>query len=339
MIRFIILAFLGLFALVPSESRAHALEPGFLEIMPCGASEWRVTWRKPQVQGRPMAIDAVLPEACSPRRGGTPAFDGRAFLTGWVATCETGLAGGEIYIEGLERTRTDVLVRYATSPNATPQATRLTAAKPAFSVPAEPGPLGMAAGYFALGVDHILKGVDHLLFVLMLLLLIRDWRPLLAAITSFTVAHSLSLGAASLGWIVVPAPPVEAIVALSIAFLAAELLHERGGRRRLSERFPWAVAFAFGLLHGLGFARALLEVGLPEGDVSLALLSFNLGVEAGQLLFIAVVLALGAAFTRLYPAMVKALATPGAAGLRAIAYGVGTLAAFWTVERVAGFII
>ena len=338
MIRLLVLALLCLCALAPSGARAHALEPGFLEIMPYGPSEWRVTWRKPQVQGRPMAIDAMLPEGCSPRRGPDPAFDGRAFLAGWVATCESGLAGGEIRIEGLERTRTDVLVRHALRPDAAPQATRLTAATPAFVVPAEPGPLGIAAGYFALGVDHILKGVDHLLFVLMLLLLIRDWRPLLAAVTSFTVAHSFSLGAASLGWIVVPAPPVEAIVALSIAFLAAELLHERGDRPRLSERYPWAVAFAFGLLHGLGFARALLEVGLPEGDVPLALFAFNIGVEAGQILFIAVALALGAALARLYPSLARGLTAPGTQGLRALAYGVGTLAAFWMVERVAGFL-
>ncbi len=338
MIRRLLVVPLCLFMLAPSGAEAHALEPGFLEIMPYSPSEWRVTWRRPQVQGRPMAIDAVLPEGCSPRRGGAPAFDGRAFLAGWVATCETGLAGGEIRIEGLERTRTDVLVRHALRPDAAPQATRLTAATPAFTVPAEPGPLGIAAGYFALGVDHILKGVDHLLFVLMLLLLIRDWRPLLAAVTSFTVAHSFSLGAASLGWIVVPAPPVEAIVALSIAFLAAELLHERGDRPRLSERYPWAVAFAFGLLHGLGFARALLEVGLPEGDVPLALFAFNLGVEAGQIVFIAVALALGAALARLYPSLVRGLTAPGTPGRRAVAYGVGTLAAFWVVERVAGFV-
>jgi hypothetical protein len=157
-------------------------------------------------------------------------------------------------------------------------------------------------------------------------------------VTSFTVAHSLSLAAASLGWIVVPAPPVEAIVALSIMFLAAELLRAPEGEERLSERYPWAVAFAFGLLHGLGFARALLEVGLPEGDVPLALLSFNLGVEAGQLLFIAAVLALGAAFVRLYPMLVKEVTAPRSFGQRAISYGVGTLAAFWVVERIAGFV-
>lgn len=323
-------------ALAPGRAAAHALEPGFLELQHIGGSDWRVTWRKPQVNGAPMEIDAVLPEGCDPRRGPAPAFDGRAFLAGWIATCEAGLAGGEIRIEGLERTRTDALVRYTLEGGASPEVARLTAASPAFTVPEDPGALGVFASYAALGVDHILKGIDHLLFVLMLLLLIRDWRTLLGAVTAFTVAHSLSLGAASLGWIVVPAPPVEAIVALSIAFLAAELVHPPGDEKRLTERYPWVVAFAFGLLHGLGFARALLEVGLPDGDVPLALLAFNLGVEAGQILFIAVVLALGAALARLYPGA-RAHFAPGARGLRALAYGIGTLAAFWVVERVAGF--
>ncbi|MGI1660901.1 HupE/UreJ family protein [Palleronia sp. KMU-117] len=325
--------------LLPSMAQrvsAHALEPGFLEVQALGGDEWRVAWRKPQVAGAPMAIDAVLPEGCEPRRGPAPTFDGRAFLAGWIATCPGGLAGGEIHIDGLDKTRTDVLVRYTPEVGDTAQAMRLTAASPGFTIPERLGPGGIFASYFALGVDHILKGIDHLLFVLMLLLLVRDWRKLLGAVTAFTAAHSLSLAAASLGWIVVPAPPVEAIVALSIAFLAAELLHPPDEKKRLTERFPWLVAFAFGLLHGLGFARALLEIGLPEGDVPLALLAFNLGVEAGQILFIATVLALGVALARLYPAARAALA-PGAAGLRAVAYGVGTLAAFWVVERVSGF--
>ncbi|WP_170424961.1 HupE/UreJ family protein [Ruegeria arenilitoris] len=338
MIRVLALWALCLMALFPDVVRAHALEPGFLELEPYGPSQWRVTWRKPQANGAPMKIETVLPANCSPRRGPAPVFDGRAFLTAWVATCEGGLAAGEIRIEGLENTQTDVLVRYATTSEAAPQATRLTAWAPAFTIPPEPGPLGIAAGYFALGVDHILKGVDHLLFVLMLLLLIRDWRPLLAAVTSFTVAHSLSLAAASFGWIVVPAPPVEAIVALSIAFLAAELLHPAEDQPRLTQRYPWTVAFIFGLLHGLGFARALLEIGLPEGDVPLALLAFNLGVEAGQVLFIALTLAIGAAVARLYPLVMQRLAAPGSPGLRVVAYGVGTLAAYWVAERVAGFI-
>ncbi|TDL90533.1 HupE/UreJ family protein [Meridianimarinicoccus aquatilis] len=338
MIRLLALIALCLSLLAPATANAHALEPGFLEIQPLDVDEWRITWRKPQVNGAPMKIDAVLPEVCTPRRGPAPVFDGRAFLTNWIAKCENGLPGGEIQIDGLDQTQTDVLVRYALAPGETPQAVRLTAAAPAFTVPLKAGPLGIAAGYFSLGVDHILKGIDHLLFVLMLIVLIRAWRPLLTAVTSFTVAHSLSLAAASLGWIVVPAPPVEAIVALSIAFLAAELLHEHGDQPRLSERYPWAVAFAFGLLHGLGFARALLEVGLPEGDVPLALLAFNLGVEAGQIVFIVLALALGAAFSRLYPSLAKGLTAPGTKGLRAVSYCVGTLAAFWVIERVAGFV-
>ncbi|MCE8537877.1 HupE/UreJ family protein [Ruegeria pomeroyi] len=338
MIRLVLLLSFCLGVLLPSRVPAHALEPAFLELTPFGAGEWRVTWRKPQVQGQPMDIDAVLPEGCSPRRGSQPDFDGRAFLEGWVAHCADGIGGGEIRIEGLERSRTDVLVRYATSPEAAPQAMRLTAATPAFIVPENSGMLGVAAGYFMLGVDHILKGVDHLLFVLMLLFLIRDWRPLLAAVTSFTVAHSISLAAASLGWIVVPSPPVEAIVALSIAFLAAEQLHHRRDLPGLTLRYPWTVAFAFGLLHGLGFARALLDVGLPERDVPLALLAFNLGVEAGQVLFIAVAVAMGHAIARLYPVFATHMTRAGSFGLRSVAYAVGALASYWVIERVAGFL-
>lgn len=338
-LRMLFLAMMALLVLFsPNRVSAHALEPGYLELQPIGGLEWRVTWRKPQVGGAPMQIDAVLPEGCDPRRGPEPSYDGRAFLSGWIARCPAGLAGGEIRIEGLERTRTDVLIRYRLIDSDATQTARLTSITPSLTIPESQDTLGVFSTYFSLGVHHILMGVDHLLFVLMLLLLIRDWRRLLAAVTSFTVAHSLSLAAASLGWIVVPAPPVEAIVALSIMFLAAELLHEPGDRSRLSERYPWAVAFAFGLLHGLGFARALLEVGLPENDVPLALLSFNIGVEAGQILFIALALTVGGALAKLYPLVVQRLVAPGSRGLRVVAYGVGTLAAYWVAERVAGFI-
>lgn len=322
---------------LPTRATAHALEPGFLELLSLGGSEWRVTWRVPQVVDRPMAIDAVLPEGCEPRRGPAPEFDGRAFVAGWIATCKAGLAGGEIVIEGLERTRTDVLVRYTLEGEASPQAMRLTAATPAFVVPTAMTAIEVFVGYFRLGVDHILHGIDHLLFVFVLVLLVRDWRRLLGAVTAFTVAHSLSLAAASLGWIVIPSAPVEAVVALSIAFLAAELLRSPGAKPSLTERAPWFVAFAFGLLHGLGFASALLDIGLPDGDVPLALLAFNLGVEAGQILFIAVILALGAAFARLYPEGRRQF-LPKATGLRSVAYGIGALAAFWVFERMAVFV-
>ncbi|MGL6210794.1 MAG: HupE/UreJ family protein, partial [Paracoccaceae bacterium] len=194
------------------------------------------------------------------------------------------------------------------------------------------------ASYFRLGVDHILQGFDHLLFVFVLVCLIRNWRRLLGAVTAFTVAHSLSLAAASLGWIIIPSAPVEAVIALSIAVLAAELLRAPASKPSLTERAPWVVAFAFGLLHGLGFASALLDIGLPEGDVPLALLAFNVGVEVGQILFIAVVLAVGAAYARLYPAGRRQI-LPGSPGLRTAAYAIGTLAAFWVFERMAVFIV
>lgn len=338
MIRSVMILIVCLMATLPTHANAHALEPGFLELVPFGHSEWRVTWRKPQVQGRPMAIDAVLPQGCVSRHRPDPVFDGRAFLTGWVASCSEGLEGGEIRIEGLERTRTDVLIRYATAQGAAPQAARLTPATPFFTVPIDPGALRILTSYFALGVDHIIKGIDHLLFLLMLLFLINDWRPLLAAVTSFTIAHSLSLAAASLGWIVVPSPPIEAIVALSIACLAAEFLQKHKETPSITKRYPWTLGFAFGLLHGLGFARALLELGLPEGDVPLALLAFNLGVEAGQILFIATAIVFGLAFARLYPMLAARVTQPVTHELRAVAYGVGSLAAYWAVERVAGFV-
>lgn len=326
-------------ACLPGTVRAHALEPGFLEMEALGGDEWRVTWRRPQVAGAPMPIEAVLPETCETQRGGTPAFDGRAFVSGWVARCPGGIGGGTVVIEGLENTRTDVLVRYTLEPGEAAQTRRLMPGEPAFAVPPPQGRLAVARSYFRLGVDHILTGLDHLLFVLVLLLVIRRLRPMVEAVTAFTVAHSLSLAAASLGWIVVPAPPVEAVVALSILILATELAQPEGQGLRLTERFPWSVAFCFGLLHGLGFARALLEIGLPQGDIPLALLSFNVGVEAGQLAFIGVLVAAAATLARVVPGLRAQLLSPASPTLRVAAYGVGTLAAYWTISRVAAFVV
>jgi hypothetical protein len=177
-------------------------------------------------------------------------------------------------------------------------------------------------------VEHILAGADHLFFVLALVLLVGEPRRLVATVTAFTVAHSLTLAAATLGLVRVAAAPVEAVIALSIVFVAGEIVHEARGRRGLTARWPWIVAFAFGLLHGLGFAGALREVGLPEQSIPLALLFFNLGVELGQLLFIACTLplvALGRRAARRWPA----------AAAQAPAYGIGSVAVWWTIERIA----
>jgi hypothetical protein len=336
-VRLVLAALVVVLALVAGgAARAHALDPGYLDLQIVEGQAWRVLWRVPQAGGRALDLVAVLPDGCSPREPGALAFDGATYRTVWVATCPGGLEGGSIVIRGLEATLTDVLVRYELTPGVV-GTRRLTAAEPGFTIPEPQGLRGIAVTYGSLGIGHILAGVDHLLFVFLLLLLVRDRWRLVGTVTAFTVAHSLSLAAATLGWIVVPAPPVEAVVALSIMFLAAELVRPEGAGLRWTERFPWTVAFGFGLLHGLGFASALLDIGLPRDDVALALLFFNLGVEAGQLLFIGFTLVAGALLARVYPAAIASIATRGRRGARVMAYGIGSLAAAWVIARVAAF--
>ena len=326
-------------ALCAQSADAHALEPGYLEISPIEDGQWRVTWRKPQVQGQPMRINAQLPEFCTPREGPQARFDGRAFVSGWIATCDAPLAEGEVFIEGLAQTATDVLVRYTAGPEIAAQTFRLTPDTPSVVLPQEPTVWGIASSYFSLGVDHILSGLDHLLFVFALLLLITQVRPLVMAITAFTVAHSITLAAAALGWFTLPTRPVEAVIALSIVFLAIEILSRDEDRNTLMQRAPWTVAFAFGLLHGLGFASALREIGLPEGDVPLALVTFNLGVEAGQLIFVSVVLLAAGGLRLLAPHALSAQMRPGAPTATVVAYAIGMLATYWTVDRIAQIIV
>src|SRR3990172_5755811 len=213
-----------------------------------------------------------------------------AYTERWTVNWPGGLTGGTIHIAGLSGTMTDVLVRLERL-DGTTQVTRLTPSAPSFVVEAAPRAMQVAATYLKLGVEHILGGIDHLLFVLALLILVNGTRRLIATVTAFTLAHSLTLAGATLGFVHVPGPPVEAAIALSIVFVAAEIMHSRQGRAGLTERFPWVVAFTFGLLHGFGFAGALREVGLRQSAIPIALLFFNVGVELGQLLFIASVFA------------------------------------------------
>jgi len=241
-----------------------------------------------------------------------------------------------LQIEGLEKTRTDVLVRYQLNTGDT-RSQRLTPDVTSFVLSGDPTQLEVAATYLPFGIEHILGGIDHLLFVFALMLLIANGWRLIGAITAFTVAHSLTLAAATLDLISLPSPPVEAVIALSIMFLASELLQRRRGQTRLSERYPWAVSFSFGLLHGFGFAGALQEIGLPQGEIPLALLSFNLGVEAGQLGFVVVVLALYWTLKRLAPALIAAINTPGAHAATISAYAIGGVSAYWFLDRLTGF--
>lgn len=333
--RLLVLVLLALVTLPLDQARAHALQPGYLEMTQLAGDSYRVFWRRPDVKGAPMAIDARLPDHCEPSKGPDARFDASAWVAVWVTTCPGGLAGGTVTIEGLDGQETDVLVRYPAE-DGQMRSVRLTPDSPSFVVPADPGAFDVIRTYLPLGVEHILGGIDHLLFVFALLLLITDRWRLIGAITAFTIAHSITMAVATLGWVALPGPPVEAVIALSIMFVASELAQRDGKTERLSERYPWSVSFAFGLLHGFGFAGALREIGLPQSDVPLALLSFNLGVEIGQLLFVAAVIVAGYALHRVWP-MARALFSPGTRLAITGAYAIGGVSAYWFIDRLSGF--
>ena len=202
---------------------------------------------------------------------------------------------------------------------------------PSFTIPLEASSLKIGADYWRMGTIHILEGADHLLFVLALLLIVNGLGPLLKAVTAFTVAHSITLALATLDVVHMPSAPTEAIIALSIVFLAAEIIHQRNGVIGLTERYPWLIAFLFGLFHGLGFAGALSEIGVPQQAIPLALLTFNVGVETGQLMFVGVVLVVIAALKRL------PLTLPEGSW-RLTPYSIGGVAAYWTIDRVVSFL-
>jgi hydrogenase/urease accessory protein HupE len=315
---------------------AHALQPGFLQIEALDRTHWRIAWRVPDVGGQPMPLALSLPEGCDRPTPPPLRFDGLAHVAAWPVTCPSGLAGGTIRVDGLEATQTDVLVRFELTPGAV-GTLRLTPTEIAAELPERPSPGTVFTSYTRMGIDHILSGTDHLLFVFALMLLVPDGRRLFGAITAFTAAHSLSLAAAALGWIVVPPPPVEAVIALSIMFLAAELARPSGQPPSLLVNRPWIASFGFGLLHGLGFAGALKEIGLPEGEVPLALFAFNIGVEIGQLMFVATILVSWFALRRILPGAAAILAGGTRVGLRTLGYAIGTISAFWFLTRLAAF--
>lgn len=306
---------------------AHEVRPAFLQIREVGHETYDILWKTPAQGDMRLALDVILPPGCTsiaePR---TVMLDG-AVIARWRETCPGGLVGRTLGVSALDRTLTDAIVRY--EPETGRAITlRLTPDKPSASIPARQPWMSVAATYFVLGVEHILLGFDHLLFVLALLLLVRDLPRLLGAVSAFTVAHTLTLAGTTFGLVRLPSAPVEASIALSIAFLAAEIMRARAGQPSLTRQWPWIAAFGFGLLHGFGFAGALREIGLPEDAVALALLFFNLGVEAGQILFIAVALAV-------IWVLRKAIPAPPVWALNAPVYGIGVVAAFWFIERTA----
>jgi hypothetical protein len=319
--------------LLPAVGSPHALSPGYLELTELAGAPpdrvWDVLWKVPARGTRRLPLDVALPADCT---GTEPArhYVGGGWVERWRVTCETALSGREVRIAGLSVASNDVLARVQ-RPDGAGQTERLTADRTGFTVTGRPSLTTIAATYTGLGIEHILLGVDHLLFVLGLLWIVRGPWMLVKTITAFTVAHSITLAAATLGWIGVSESPVNAAIALSIVFVAVEAVKLRRGEGGLTARWPWLVAFGFGLLHGLGFASALTALGLPHADVPAALLFFNVGVEVGQLGF--VLLALALAWSQRILG-----ARPGPAAQLAGIYAVGAIAGFWLIERVVAMV-
>jgi hydrogenase/urease accessory protein HupE len=323
------LAFLLLASLAGLAAQADIFRPAYLELRETEPGRYDVLWKVPALGDRRLAARVRLPEGTQNVTEPAGHFEGGAFLERWRIERAGGLTGQEIAIDGLIGGVTDVIVRLERA-DGTSQMERLLPESARFTVTAPAGTGEVAWSYLVLGVEHILGGIDHLLFVLALLLVVRGARRIVLTVTAFTVAHSITLVAATLGWVRVPGPPVEAIIALSIVFVAAEVVHGLQGRPGLTARAPWVVAFSFGLLHGFGFAGALAEVGLPQKAIPVALLMFNVGVEIGQLIFVAAALAAGAMIARL------PVARPAWTNY-ALPYVIGTVAMFWVIERVAAF--
>ncbi|MGB8432944.1 MAG: HupE/UreJ family protein [Burkholderiales bacterium] len=317
---------LALFAAFTA-AHAHESRPAYLEIKETAPGQYAVLWRTPVLAGMRLPLALRFPDGV--RNLKEPLVQELAdslVERRWIDAGPQGLAGKRIEIAGLQFTITDALVRVELLDGRTVQ-TIVRPSKPWVEIAASQSGWEVMGAYVLEGIRHILFGADHLLFVLGLLLIVGNRWMLVKTVTAFTVAHSITLAIATLGYASAPALPLNAAIALSILFLGPEIVRAWRGETSFTIRHPWVVAFAFGLLHGFGFATALTSAGLPRQDLPLALLSFNVGVELGQLGFVALVLAMGHSFRVLevrWPRWATAL--PG--------YTVGALGAFWTIQRV-----
>ncbi len=328
MIRFAVALLLSLTGLVTSV-QAHEVRPAYLEIQEHAPGQYGLVWRTPVLSGMRLPIALRLPDGV--REVGEPIVaerPGSRVERRVIETDAGGLAGKRIEFPGLEASITDVLVRVELL-DGTRTVTLVRASQPWIEIAAPASKMSVAGAFLLQGIEHILLGADHLLFVFGLLLIVGNVGMLVKTVTAFTVAHSITLAIATLGYVPLPPLlPLNAAVALSILFLAPEVVRVWRGETSFTIRHPWVVAFLFGLLHGFGFASAIDSAGLPRSELPLALLSFNVGVEIGQLAFVALVLALMGSFRVLEMRWSQwARLLPG--------YVLGGLGAFWTIQRVA----
>jgi hydrogenase/urease accessory protein HupE len=325
---------LALLLVLPLAASAHESRPAYLAVTETAPGQFSVLWRTPVLAGMRLPIVLKLPDRVKNLKDPVVSeLTDSLVERRWVDAGPNRLVGERIEFAGLQLTITDVLVRVQMR-DGTVSTTLVRPNRPWIEIAPAPGLLAVAGAFVLHGIEHILFGFDHLLFVLALILIVRSGRVLLWTITAFTMAHSITLSLATLGVVHVPGPPVEATIALSILLLACEIVRLQRGQASLTAKWPWVVAFSFGLLHGFGFAGALTQIGLPQGDIPLALFAFNVGVEVGQLIFIAAVLGVLAAVRRFKPAPIVERRA-----LFASTYVIGALAAFWFIERLVGFAI
>jgi hypothetical protein len=312
-------------------ARAHPLAPALLELRERPGGRVEVKFKTPAKRLPGTNLVPLLPESCSTTTPSTSEREGTAVVERYAATCHASLAGARIGIRGLEASQTDALLRVELADGRHIQGV-LRSSEPSLVIPERPSRLAVVRDYARLGALHIASGFDHLLFVFGLLVLVgARTKPLLKTVTAFTLGHSVTLSLAVLGFVAFPSGLVELAIAGSIFVLGAELAQGPDAPPGRLRRLPWLMAGAFGLLHGFGFAGALAEVGLPSGEIPLALFAFNVGIELGQLAFIGLVLAVwGLAIRVQVPLPPWSRALP--------AYGIGCLAAYWCIERAAGLI-
>ncbi len=307
---------------------AHESRPAYLEVKETAPGQYSLLWRTPTLAGMRLPVGLQLPDDVrNLKEPATEELTDSEVTRYTIAAGPSGLSGKRIEFPGLQGTITDVLVRVEMLDGRS-WTVIVHPSQPWVEITAAQTRLQVMGSFIVQGIRHILFGADHMLFVLGLLLIVKDRWMLLKTITAFTVAHSITLAIATLGYAEAPVLPLNAAIALSILFLGPEIVRSWRGETSFTIRHPWVVAFAFGLLHGFGFASALTSAGLPKAELPTALLSFNVGVEIGQLSFVALILLLERAFRILqvrWPRWAEAL--PG--------YAVGSLGAFWTVQRLA----
>ena len=322
--------FLLLVPALAANISAHELRPAYLQLQQTAAETYDVFWKVPAVgDSMRLSLYAQLPDTCSNLAPPRASFTNGAYTEQWSVNCAGGLNGSTVRIDGLSATLTDVLVRVERL-DGSAQVSHLASSSPSFIVETAPHRLEVARTYLVLGIEHILTGVDHLLFVSGLLLLVTGFRRLLVTVSAFTLSHTVTLTLATLGVVHIPPAPVEAVIALSIFFVAYEILRKKENPEGLAQRKPWLVAFSFGLLHGLGFAGGLSAAGLPAAHIPLALGFFSAGVEVGHFSFVAVAVILIAAsrhWTTKLPTW----------SWRLPPYAIGSVAAYWLIVRLAAF--